>query len=248
MDKVVIKEVRSTIYLEEDLYKRFREACNKKFGDKQGKIKQGYVLAITNFANEVLEDVVDIVIEMKPQAKKLEEAVVETPQEVIVSAKKLEEAEIKTPQQVIEESKIIETKQVVAPETPQAVVETPQEVAEIPTSVADTPPISATKQDQAKIVSVDEGLLALANSIPDKEATASVQLDQVKAKAEPTNKEVDKPEEVLEEERLAKVREDQRQSKLQTQSQNVGENSIEAKAKRLADRRRKAEREQLEQS
>ena len=237
----MIKEVRSTIYLEEDLYKRFREACNKKFGDKQGKIKQGYVLAITNFANQVLEDVVDIVIEMKPEPE--------------VSAKKLEEAEIKTPQQVIEESKIIETKQVVAPETPQAVVETPQEVAEIPTSVADTPPISATKQDQAKTVSVDEGLLALVNSFPDKEATASVQLDQdsselqtVVAKAEPTNKEVDKPEEVLEEERLAKVREDQRQSKLETQSQNVGENSIEAKAKRLADRRRKQEQEQLEQS
>ena len=237
----MIKEVRSTIYLEEDLYKRFREACNKKFGDKQGKIKQGYVLAITNFANQVLEDVVDIVIEMK--------------QEPEVSAKKLEEAEIKTPQQVIEESKNIETKQVIAPETPQEVAEIPQEVAEIPTSVADTPPISATKQDQAKTVSVDEGLLALVNSFPDKEATASVQLDQdsselqtVVAKAEPTNKEVDKPEEVLEEERLAKVREDQRISKLETQSQNVGENSIEAKAKRLADRRRKQEQEQLEQS
>lgn len=232
----MIKEVRSTIYLEEDLYKRFREACNKKFGDKQGKIKQGYVLAITNFANQVLEDVVDIVIEMKPEPE--------------VSAKKLEEAEIKTPQQVIEESKIIETKQVVAPETPQAVVETPQEVAEIPTSVADTPPISATKQDQAKTVSVDEGLLTLVNSFPVKEATASVQLDQdsselqtVVAKAEPTNKEVDKPEEVLEEERLAKVREDQRLSKLQTQSQFVGENSVEAKAKRLAERRRNLEKQ-----
>ena len=242
----MIKEVRSTIYLEEDLYKRFREACNKKFGDKQGKIKQGYVLAITNFANQVLEDVVDIVIEMKPEpevsAKKLEEA------ESLLPI--LKQPEIKTPQQVIEESKIIETKQVVASETPQAVVETPQEVAEIPTSVADTPPISATKQDQAKTVSVDEGLLTLVNSFPVKEATASVQLDQdsselqtVVAKAEPTNKEVDKPEEVLEEERLAKVREDQRISKLETQSQNVGENSVEAKAKRLADRRRKQEQE-----
>ena len=76
----------------------------------------------------------------------------------------------------------------------------------------------------------------------------SSELQTVVAKAEPTNKEVDKPEEVLEEERLAKVREDQRQSKLETQSQNVGENSIEAKAKRLADRRRKQEQEQLEQS
>lgn len=225
------KEVRSTIYLEEDLYKRFREACNKKFGDKQGKIKQGYVLAITNFANEVLQDVVDIVIETKSEPE--------------VSAKKLEEAEIKTPQQVIEESKIIQTKQVVAPETPQEVVETPQEVAEIPTSVVDTPPVSAKKLDQAETVSVDQGLLVLVNSLHDKEATASVQLDQdtIVAKAEPTNKEVDKPEEVLEQERLAKVREDQRLSKLQTQSQFVGENSVEAKAKRLAERRRNLEKQ-----
>ena len=241
----MIKEVRSTIYLDEDLYKRFREACNKKFGDKQGKIKQGYVLAITNFANEVLQDVVDIVIEMKPEpkvsAKKLKEAEIKTPQEVIVSAKKLEEAEIKTPQQVIEESKNIQTKQVVA----QDVVETPQDVAEIPTSVADTPPVSAIKLDQAETVSVDKGLLALVSSLQNKEIKSSSQLDQVTivAKAEPTNKEVDKPEEVLEQERLAKVREDQRLSKLQTQSQFVAENSVEAKAKRLAERRRKQEKQ-----
>jgi len=230
------KEVRSTIYLEEDLYKRFREACNKKFGDKQGKIKQGYVLAITNFCNQVLEEVVDIVIEMKEQPE--------------VSAKKLEEAKIKTPQEVIEESKNNETSLVVAKETPQDVVETPQEVVEIPTSTVDTPPVSATIPEQAETVSVDEGLAGLVNSLQTDDAVASVKLDQDKelqtivAKAEPSNKEVDKPEEVLEEERLAKVREDQRLGKLQTQSQFVGENSVEAKAKRLADRRRKAELEQ----
>lgn len=230
------KEVRSTIYLQEDLYKRFREACNKKFGDKQGKIKQGYDLAITNFCNQVLEEVVDIVIEMKEQPE--------------VSAKKLEEARIKTPQEVREESKITETKQVVAPETPQELVETPQDVVEEPTSVVDSPPVSATKLEEAETVSVDEGLAGLINSIQTDEAVASVKLDQdtnvqtIVAKAEPTNKEDDKPEEVLEKERLDKVREDQRQSKLKTQSENVGENSIEAKAKRLADRRRKQEAEQ----
>ena len=117
-------EIRSTIYLEEDLYNKFREACNKKFGDKQGKIKRGYIYAITKFVNEVSEEVVDIVIEMKPKednsAKKLGEAEIETtpiPElEPEISAKKLDEAKIKTPQEVIEESKI-EIK------TPQQVIE-----------------------------------------------------------------------------------------------------------------------------
>jgi len=201
------KEVRSTIYLEEDLYKRFREACNKKFGDKQGKIKQGYVLAIGNFANEVLEDVVDIVIEMKPEPE--------------VKAKKLDtakpisqEVQIKTPQQVIEESR----------------------------STVETPPVSAKKLDQAKMVSVDVGLAQLVSSLQHDEAVASVQLDQDSelqtqvAKAEPTIDEVEK-------QRLEKVRKDQEWSRLQTQSTYVGENSIEAKAKRLAERRRKQEQE-----
>jgi len=50
------KDVRTTLYIDELLSKRFREACNKKFGDKQGKIKQGYVLAITNFCDQVEQD------------------------------------------------------------------------------------------------------------------------------------------------------------------------------------------------
>jgi len=236
MSKETGKEVRSTIYLQEDLHNRFREACNKKFGDKQGKMKQGYVLAITNFTNEVLGDLVNIVIEMKEQPE--------------VSAPKLEEAKIKTPQEVIEESKNIQSSEVVAKETPQDVVETPQDVVEEPTSVVESPPVSATNLEEAETVSVDEGLAGLINSLQTDEAVASVKLDQdstlqtIVAKAEPTNKEVDKPEEVLEKERLDKVREDQRQSKLKTQSEFVGENSIEAKAKRLADRRRKQEAEQ----
>ena len=215
------KEVRSTIYLEEDLYKRFREACNKKFGDKQGKIKQWYVLAIGNFANEVLEDVVDIVIEMKPEPE--------------VKAKKLDTAKPK--------------KDFPYEEIPKTIIKTPQQVIEESRSLVDTPPISAKKLDQAKMVSVDEGLAQLMSSIQHVEAKASVQLDQdselqtVVAKAEPTIEEVDKPEEVLEKERLDKVRRDQEWSKLQTQSTYVGENSIEAKAKRLAERRRKQEKE-----
>ncbi len=193
------KEVRSTIYLEEDLYKRFRQACNKKFGDKQGKIKQGYVLAITNFSNEVLDDLVDIVIEMKPQpdsAKKLNQAepqVVETPQEVV----EVEQPKIKTPQQVIEESR----------------------------STVVTPPISATKLDQAEMVSVDKGLQALVSDIK-QSVYPSVELDQV---------------EETEKDRLEKVREDQRISKIETTSQFVGENSVEAKAKRNLERQRKLE-------
>lgn len=50
------KDVRTTLYISEELSKRFRESCNKKFGDKQGKIKQGYVLAITNFCDQVEQD------------------------------------------------------------------------------------------------------------------------------------------------------------------------------------------------
>jgi len=201
------KEVRSTIYLEEDLYKRFREACNKKFGDKQGKIKQGYVLAISNFANEVLDDIVDIVIEMKPNEPKQD------------SAKKLIQAEIKTPQQVIEESR----------------------------SLVDSPPISATKLDQAKpdqvdteMVSEDKGLTGLISSLQNKDAVASVKLDQ-DSELQTMSDPVIKSPEQIEKERLDKVREDQRLSKIETTSQFVGENSPEAKAKRNLERQRKAQ-------
>ena len=236
------KEVRSTIYLEEDLYKRFREACNKKFGDKQGKIKQGYVLAISNFANEVLgQELVDIVIETKPEqvsAKELvektipeqvsakeivEETIPDQPDQVSepdqVSAKKLVEAEIKTPQQVIEESKI------------------PQEPMEQPTTVADNPPVSATIPEEAKTVSADVGLSGLIGSLQNKEATASVQLDQDSELHTITEPLLKTPEE-LEEQRLAKVKEDQRISRIESQSTFVAENSPEAKAKRLLERER----------
>jgi len=50
------KEIRTTLFINEQLSKKFRNACNKKFGDKQGKIKQGYVLAISNFCNEILDN------------------------------------------------------------------------------------------------------------------------------------------------------------------------------------------------
>lgn len=49
------EDVRTTLYINGELDKRFRQACAKMFGDKQGKIKQGYVLAITNFCDEVLD-------------------------------------------------------------------------------------------------------------------------------------------------------------------------------------------------
>ena len=213
--------------MEEDLYKRFREACNKKFGDKQGKIKQGYVLAITNFANEVLQDVVDIVIEMKPKpdnsAKKLNQAetvpqdVVEEPEHIAEVPQNLTEIEIKTPQQVIEES----------------------------LSTVDTPPVSAKKLDQAnevEIVSVDKGLQTLVSSLQNKDAIASVQLDQdtnLKTITEPLLKSPDE----LEKERMDKVREDQRISRIDSQSSFVAENSPEAKAKRNLERQRSIKNE-----
>ncbi len=50
------KETRSTLYISEVLMKRFREACTKMFGDRQGKIKQGYVLAITEWSDKVLNN------------------------------------------------------------------------------------------------------------------------------------------------------------------------------------------------
>jgi len=59
------KDVRTTLYINEELSKRFRDACNKKFGDRQGKIKQGYVLAITNFCDVVELDQVDDVLAKK---------------------------------------------------------------------------------------------------------------------------------------------------------------------------------------
>jgi len=48
------KQTRTTLYISEVLMNRFREACNKMFGDKQGKIKQGCVLAITEWCDKVL--------------------------------------------------------------------------------------------------------------------------------------------------------------------------------------------------
>jgi len=68
--------------MEEDLWNRFREACNKKFGDKQGKIKQGYVLALTEFSNSVLDVVEDSTSTPEPPtllAKKLEQVTVVKP-------------------------------------------------------------------------------------------------------------------------------------------------------------------------
>ena len=50
------KETRSTLYISEVLMIRFRQACNKMFGDRQGKIKQGYVLAITEWCDKVLDN------------------------------------------------------------------------------------------------------------------------------------------------------------------------------------------------
>jgi len=202
----MVNEIRSTIYLEEDLYKRFREACNKKFGDKQGKIKQGYVLAITNFANEVLQDV-------DSSAKKLEQAepivTIQTPKDQTEVAE-TQEPKIKTPQEVIEESR----------------------------STSDTPPISATKLEQAEMYSVDKGLQALLGSQDNNkeaETVASTQLTNL-VKLQPT-------EEPTEKERLEKVRSDQEYSNMQTQSNFVGENSPQAKAKRLAERLKKQQEE-----
>ena len=67
------KEIRTTLFINEQLSKKFRDACNKKFGDKQGKIKQGYVLAITNFCNEILDNSESIPIPHTLLAKKLKE-------------------------------------------------------------------------------------------------------------------------------------------------------------------------------
>jgi len=67
------KEIRTTLFVNEQLSKKFRDACNKKFGDKQGKIKQGYVLAITNFCNEILDNSESISIPPILLAKKLKE-------------------------------------------------------------------------------------------------------------------------------------------------------------------------------
>jgi len=49
------KDIRTTIYLNELLSKNFRNACSKKYGDKQGKIKHGYEEAISDFCNKVLK-------------------------------------------------------------------------------------------------------------------------------------------------------------------------------------------------
>ena len=67
------KEIRTTLFINEQLSKKFRDACNKKFGDKQGKIKQGYVLAISNFCNEILDNSESIPIPHTLLAKKLKE-------------------------------------------------------------------------------------------------------------------------------------------------------------------------------
>jgi len=216
------KEVRSTIYLEEDLYNRFRQACNKKFGDKQGKIKQGYVLAISNFANDVLQDVDN-------SAKKLNQAETVTP---------IEEPEIPK-----EQTEVVETPQEVV-EVEQPRIKTPQEVIEESRSLVDTPPISATKlepdQVNPQMVSVDKGLQTLVSELQNKEAIASVKLDQ-DSELQTMSEPIIKSPEQIEKERLDKVREDQRLSKIETTSQFVGENSPEAKAKRNLERQRKAQ-------
>ena len=67
------KEIRTTLFINEQLSKKFRDACNKKFGDRQGKIKQGYVFAITNFCNEMLDNSESISIPPTLLAKKLKE-------------------------------------------------------------------------------------------------------------------------------------------------------------------------------
>lgn len=82
------KQIRTTLYIDEQLYDRFRLACTKKIGDKQGKIKQGYVLAITNFCDVVLGDSVSI------------------PEPPPISATKLNEVHEKSIHQIIVESKI----------------------------------------------------------------------------------------------------------------------------------------------
>lgn len=50
------KEIRSTIYMKEEMYEKFRSACNYKFGDKQGKIKKGMLTAIEFFIEVVNEE------------------------------------------------------------------------------------------------------------------------------------------------------------------------------------------------
>lgn len=52
----MVKEIRSTIYMKEDMYDKFRLACNYKFGDKQGKIKKGMIMAIEFFIEVVDEE------------------------------------------------------------------------------------------------------------------------------------------------------------------------------------------------
>lgn len=47
--------IRTTLYVNKDLMKRFHVACSKKFGDKQGKIIQGFDSAITDFCDKVLD-------------------------------------------------------------------------------------------------------------------------------------------------------------------------------------------------
>jgi len=98
------KETRSTLYVSEQLMIRFREACNKKFGDRQGKIKQGYVLAITEWCDKVLNSK-SITEPPDLLAKKLlEDSIIEEPQldqdENIIEAKAKKLAEERRKQQL----------------------------------------------------------------------------------------------------------------------------------------------------
>lgn len=63
--------IRTTLYVNKDLMKRFHVACSKKFGDKQGKIIQGFDLAITDFCDKVLDNQPDQVESPDLLAKKL---------------------------------------------------------------------------------------------------------------------------------------------------------------------------------
>ncbi len=85
------KQTRTTLYISEQLMIRFREACNKMFGDRQGKIKQGSVLAITDWCDKVLVSGTTAIIPTV-SAKKLLEASVQREAESSVALDQDEES------------------------------------------------------------------------------------------------------------------------------------------------------------
>lgn len=101
----MVKEIRSTIYLREDLYELFREACNIKFGDKQGKIKKGIIMAVNNFVNETLGVQAKAETEQAKAEKPVE---AETPEPENIAEEELVDLHIdmKTPQDVVEEPEV----------------------------------------------------------------------------------------------------------------------------------------------